>query len=89
MASKSLFSTLRGALAPKADSFNEAGGLAYQLKPRHALAQFAATGCLSRTFYATAEYQLQQVLKLCEKVMTDFIARTALHCRQRNFALKV
>lgn len=61
MASKTLFSTLRGALAPKADSFNEAGGLA----------------------------QLQQVLKLCEKVPTDFIARPALHCRQKGFALKV
>jgi 60 kDa SS-A/Ro ribonucleoprotein len=85
MASKSLFSTLRGALAPKADSFNEAGGLAYQFTPRHALAQYAATGCLNSTFYATAEDQLQQVLKLCEKVPTDFIARTALHCRQKGF----
>ena len=27
----------------------------------------------------------QQVLKLCEKVPTDFIARTALHCRQKGF----
>ncbi len=85
MASKTLFSTLRGALTPKADCFNEAGGQAYQLTPRHALAQYAATGCLSQTYYATAEDQLQQVLKLCEKVPTDFIARTALHCRQKGF----
>ena len=85
MASKSLFSTLRSSLAPKTDSINEAGGQAYQLKPRHVLAQYAATGCLNRTFYATAEDQLQQALKLCEKVPTDFIARTALHCRQKGF----
>ncbi len=85
MANKTLFQTIAGALAPKADSFNEAGGRAYTLAPRQALAQFAATGCLNRTYYATAEDQLQQVLKLCENVPTDFIARTALHCRQKGF----
>ena len=85
MANKTLFQSIAGALAPKADRFNEAGGLAYSLAPRQALAQFAATGCLNRTYYATAEDQLQQVLKLCEKVPTDFIARTALHCRQKGF----
>ena len=85
MANKTLFQSIAGALAPKADRFNEAGGLAYSLAPCQALAQFAATGCLNRTYYATAEDQLQQVLKLCEKVPTDFIARTALHCRQKGF----
>jgi 60 kDa SS-A/Ro ribonucleoprotein len=85
MANKTLFQSIAVALAPKADSFNEAGGRAYTLAPRQALAQFAATGCLNRTYYATAEDQLQQVLKLCEKVPTDFIARTALHCRQKGF----
>ena len=85
MANKTLFQSIAGALAPKADRFNEAGGRAYSLAPRQALAQFAATGCLNRTYYATAEDQLQQVLKLCENVPTDFIARTALHCRQKGF----
>ncbi|GEP43456.1 vWA domain-containing protein [Brevifollis gellanilyticus] len=85
MANKSLFQTIAGALAPKADSFNEAGARAYSLSPSGALAQYAATGCLSQTFYASAEDQLAQVLKLCEKVPTDFIARTALHCRQKGF----
>jgi 60 kDa SS-A/Ro ribonucleoprotein len=85
MANKTLFSTSSGPLAPKADSFNEAGGRAYALGPRQALAQLAATGCLNRTYYATAEAQLQQVLKLCETVPTDFIARTAVYCRQKGF----
>ncbi len=58
MANKTLFKSIIGALAPKAQHRNEAGGLAYQLSERHALAQFAATGCLSHTFYATAEDQL-------------------------------
>ncbi len=85
MAHKSLFQTIAGSLAPKADALNEAGGRAYQLAPCQALAQFAATGCLNRTYYATAEDQLAQILTLCEKVPTDFIARTALHCRQKGF----
>lgn len=85
MANTSLFQTTAGARAPKADARNEAGGAAYKLAPRLALAQLAATGCLNHTFYATAEDQLQKVLQLCEKVPTDFIARTALHCRQKGF----
>ncbi len=85
MASKTLFPSAPGALPPKADRLNEAGGLAYSLEPRQALAQYAATGCLSHTYYAGAEDQLQQVLQLCEKVPTDFIARTALYCRQKGF----
>lgn len=85
MANKSLFQTTAGAITPNANTRNEAGGLAYSLESRHALAQFAATGCLNSTFYATAENQLAQVLKLCETVPTDFIARTALHCRQKGF----
>lgn len=85
MANKSIFSTIRDAIVPKADCCNEAGGQAYQFTPRHALAQYAATGCLNQTYYATAEDQLQTVLQLCEQVPTDFIARTALHCRQKGF----
>lgn len=29
--------------------------IAYALPPKHALAQYAATGCLNTTFYASAE----------------------------------
>jgi len=31
--------------APRTDTQNSAGGRAYQLAPKHALAQLAATGC--------------------------------------------
>lgn len=84
MANKQIFHYNPGAAAPKANARNEAGGLAYALSPREALAQYAATGCLNQTFYATAEDQLEQTLKLCAKAPTDFIARTALHCRQKG-----
>jgi 60 kDa SS-A/Ro ribonucleoprotein len=64
MASKTLFQSLRGALMPAADTRNEAGGIAYSLPPKHALAQYAATGCLNTTFYVSAEEQLATVLEL-------------------------
>ncbi|MFZ4763909.1 MAG: vWA domain-containing protein [Roseimicrobium sp.] len=85
MANKSLFQALAGVLAPRADTVNEAGGTAYALSPQAALAQYGATGCLNTTFYATAEDQLQQVLKLAAEVPTDFIARTAIYCREKGF----
>ncbi len=59
MANKTLFQSIRGALVPKADAVNEAGGVAYALAPKQALAQYAATGCLNSTFYASADDQLQ------------------------------
>ena len=85
MANKQLFQSSSGPLAPRADAVNEAGGLAYQLDDCAALAQYAATGCLNATFYASAEMQLAEILRLAAKVPTDFIARTALYCRQKGF----
>lgn len=85
MANKNLFKTIAGKLAPKTDARNEAGGKAYALTAEQALAQYAATGCLSGTFYATAEEQLEAVLGLCAKVETEVIARTAMWCRQSGY----
>jgi 60 kDa SS-A/Ro ribonucleoprotein len=82
MANKNLFQTIAGKLARAADATNEAGGKAYALTPKQALAQYAATGCLNGTFYASAEEQLENVLAFCANVETDFIARTAIWCRQ-------
>ena len=85
MASKTLFQSIRGALIPAADTRNEAGGTAYSLPPKAALAQYAATGCLSTTFYASAEEQLATVLDLCKQVEPEFIARTALYARSKGY----
>lgn len=82
MANKSLFNSLRGRLAPKADTYNEAGGLAYGRTDEQALAQLAATGCLGSTFYASAEEELDAVLKHAEKVAPEFLARLAIYARQ-------
>jgi len=84
MANKSLFQTIRGMFTPPAGIKNEAGGNAYELSPKHALAQYAATGCFSNTFYTEAGNQLDKVLELTEKVKADFVAKTAVFARQKG-----
>lgn len=85
MANQTLFQSLRGKLLPATDTVNEEQAPAYAFTARHALAQYAVTGCLSGTFYATAEVQLETVLKLCREVEPEFIAKTAVYCRERGY----
>ena len=61
MANKTLFQTIFGGLIPMADTVNSEKAPAYALSPKQALAQYAATGCLSQTFYADADVQLDGV----------------------------
>lgn len=85
MVNTQLFQTTRGALLPAADTHNSHGAPAYTLSARHRLAQLAATGCLNRTFYASAESQLSTVLQLAREVCvldSEFVARTAIYARQ-------
>ena len=82
MVNKTLFPSLRGALTPAANTTNAEGASAYALSPRHQLAQLAATGCLSQTFYASAETELAEVLALAAQVDAEFVARTAVYARQ-------
>jgi 60 kDa SS-A/Ro ribonucleoprotein len=85
MANKSLFASLRGALIPQTDTVNSENAPAYALPPEHALAQYAATGCFGRTFYATANEQLTRVLELCQAVDPEFVARVAIYSRTQSF----
>ncbi len=84
MANKNLFKSLMGKLVPATDARNEENAPAYALTPKQALAQYAATGCLSQTFYAGAQEQLAVVLALCEKVSPEFVAKTAVYARERG-----
>ncbi len=83
MANKMLFPGA-AQLSLKTDTLNEAGGTAYRLSDKHALAQYAVTGCLNGTYYAGAQTQLEQVIELCARVEAEFIARTAIWCRQHG-----
>ena len=84
MANKRLFKSPPGRLIPETDARNEAGGRAYALSPKATLAQYVATGCLSATFYADAETQLNAVLALCAAVEPAFVAKTAVYARDRG-----
>ena len=81
---KTLFRSLVGRLIPRALHRNEEGGRAYARTPQAGLAQYAATGCLNQTFYASAEEQLERVLDLANQVPPEFVAKTALFARQRG-----
>ena len=84
MANKNLFRTRRGRLAVT-DAKNDAGAPAYGFGAKHALAQYAATGCMNTTYYANATEQLDVVLKHATDVEAEFVAKTAVFCRERAF----
>ncbi|MCR4411386.1 MAG: TROVE domain-containing protein [Thermoguttaceae bacterium] len=85
MANKSLFASLTSRFA-RADTVNEAGGRAYRLEPKHALAQLAATGCFNGTYYAQAEEQLATLKALIDRVDDNaFLAKLAVYARQEAF----
>ncbi|WP_215409919.1 TROVE domain-containing protein [Janthinobacterium sp. JC611] len=86
MANAQLFqSAQQTGTLPAALARNAEGAPAYALTPRHQLAQYAATGCLNTTFYASAEAQLATVIELCQAVEPAFIAQTAVYCRERGY----
>lgn len=85
MVNTQLFQTLKGQLLPQATARNLAGAPAYTLSPQHQLAQLAATGCLSQTFYADAQLQLDTVQALAAQVEPAFVAKTAVYARQTAF----
>src|SRR4051794_37188723 len=83
MANKSLFAGFKSLLR-RADARNEAGGPAYRLPAKHALAQLAATGCFNGVYYAEADGQLAQLLALAAEVDDNaFLAKLAVHARER------
>mgnify|MGYP000966515250 FL=1 len=84
MANTTLFQSIKNRFT-KTDTYNEAGGIAYTLTPKQQLAQLATTGCLNNTYYADAQSQLDQVLKLAENLDAEFIAKTAVYSRQKGF----
>lgn len=88
MPNKALFAS-RSLVAKPADTVNEAGGVAYTLPPRAALAQLVCTGTLYSTFYATGEDQTKKILELCDTVSKDvdgplYILKLAVYAHERG-----
>jgi len=90
MASKNLFSSKGNSnrystkVVRAADTTNLAGGIAYKLSDKAALAQYAMTGCLNGTYYASDKDQLKNLLSMAAKVDTEFLAKLAVYSRQQG-----
>jgi 60 kDa SS-A/Ro ribonucleoprotein len=67
-----------------ANTVNEAGGKAYSLSDKAALAQYALTGTFHGTFYSTDKDQLKTVLELASKCDVEFVAKLAVYARQEG-----
>lgn len=86
MANKNIFkSSATSAAKPATDTTNLAGGRAYTMTDKHALAQFACTGMFGNTFYADAAKQLEEIKTLVNKVDPAFISSLAIYSRQSAF----
>jgi 60 kDa SS-A/Ro ribonucleoprotein len=90
MSSKKLFSSksqskrsAKNVVKPT-DTVNNAGGVAYSLSDKAALAQLAMTGTFNSTYYVSDQDQLKQVLELSKKADTQFIAKLAVYARQKG-----
>lgn len=66
------------------DTVNAAGGKAYSLTAKAALAQYAMTGCFNGTYYASAEDQLAKTLELAKGCDPVFLAKLAIYSRQEG-----
>ncbi len=91
MANKFLFSSASSSSSttmqpPAADTRNVAGGAAYKLSPKHALAQLAATGTFANTYYATAQSQVDSLFQLIDQVDDNvYLAKLAVYARERAY----
>ena len=61
---------------------NKAGGRAYVLAPKHALAQYAATGCFNSTMYTSAQDQLDAAAELARSLDARYVAQLAIWSRE-------
>lgn len=86
MATKNLFGSKKtSSRSPATNTVNEAGGTAYSLEAKEALAQMAVTGCFQNTFYASGADQLSKVRELVSKVDHDFVGKLAIYSREKGF----
>lgn len=77
---KTLFSNYQ----KPANTVNHAGGKAYQLTPKQALAQLVSTGTLNHTFYVQADNQLDDILANARHVDSEFLAKVAVYGRHNS-----
>jgi 60 kDa SS-A/Ro ribonucleoprotein len=83
-----VFKTLRGILVPEATAVNEAGGAAYAMTAKEALAQLAVTGCFGGTYYVSVEDELETVTGLLKGLDSSdypYVAKLTVYSRQAGY----
>ena len=83
-AKKSVKKSVSAKVTKAPNTVNEAGGEAYSLSDKAALAQYAMTGCFNGTYYVSDEEQLKKTLELANKVDPKFVAKLAVYSRQKG-----
>jgi 60 kDa SS-A/Ro ribonucleoprotein len=82
MANKSLFASAIAKLLPAADAVNREFAPAYEYGAHEKLAQFAVTGTLADSFYASAETHLAEVIEAARTADPMFVAKAAIYARK-------
>ncbi len=85
MANKAVFMRGAAARARATDAVNLAGGNAYELPPKQALAQIAITGTFAATFYAGGAAQIDGLLKAAAETGPEFAAKAAVYARTKGY----
>lgn len=83
MANKDLFKS--ASKVQPANTVNFAGGSAYELSSKQALAQIAATNTFNGTYYASGDKCLQLAKEAVAKCDPEFIAKTAVYARDKAY----
>ena len=66
------------------NTVNAAGGHAYKMSVKHALAQYAVTGTFTDGFYTDGTDQLENFIKLLGQTDAVFAAKLAVYARQKG-----
>lgn len=69
----------------QADTVNDAGGVAYSLSDKAALAQYAVTGTFNGGYYVDETTQYERALKLANSVPTEYLAKVAVYARNYGY----
>lgn len=85
MANKKMFASASSSTkAPIVNTVNSAGGHAYKMGAKHALAQYAVTGTFADGFYTSGTDQLDNFIALLGKTDPVFAAKLAIYARQKG-----
>ena len=86
MANKNLFMS-DGSLVPAANTKNAAGGKAYEMSAKQALAQISATNTFNSTFYVGADENLPNAREAALALSNnpEFIAKAAVYSRTKGY----